>query len=124
MLRRKPPRRVACSLPCFAGTHCARYNLSQVEHLDPLARPLGSVVASEVRVLVSQGVEAMRAIDDYLPYSGGRERADVLLGERLEQILVAHAPGWIAGAEFARAQDGEGDGGSLQHSGHGPGDLL
>src|SRR5438552_5343438 len=50
MLRRKPPRRVACSLPCFAGTHCARYNLSQVEHLDPLARRLGAVVEHDQAV--------------------------------------------------------------------------
>lgn len=58
------------------------------------------VLATKLRVLVLQGVEAVRAARDDALYIGLIERVDVLLGLLLEQELVASAPGRIAGAAF------------------------
>ena len=84
---------------------------------DQLVQDLGVVdhvvVAVEVRVLVAQGVEAVGAggDDGALPLrhalEHGVEGADVLLGEHLEQKLVAGAPGGIAGAGLALGEHRE-----------------
>ena len=72
------------------------------------------VVAAEVGVLVGERVEAVRAVGDDLRDAGLVERGDVLLGERLEHVLVAHPPRGVAGAALARAEDRELDAGRLQ----------
>ena len=85
--------------------HEPREQLGVVDHL---------VVAAEVRVLVGERVEAVRAVGDDLRDAGLVERLDVLLGERLEHVLVADPPGRVAGAALARAEDREVDAGLLQ----------
>ena len=85
--------------------HQPRQQLGVVDHL---------VVAAEVAVLVAQRVEAVRAVGDDLRHPGLVESRDVLLGEGLEDVLVADAAGRIAGARLARAEDGEVDPGALQ----------
>ena len=72
------------------------------------------VAAAEVRVLVGDRVEAMRAARDDLGDAGFVQRLDVLLGEGLEHVLVADPAGGIAGAALAGAEDREVDAGSLQ----------
>ena len=79
------------------------------------------VAAAEVRVLVGKRVEAVRAAGDDPGHTGVVERGDVLLGERLEDVLVAHAPGGVTRAGLARAEDGEVDTGGLQEPGGGHG---
>ena len=63
------------------------------------------VAAAEVRVLVRERVEAVRAARDDLRHAGLVQRRDVLLRERLEHVLVAHPAGRVAGAGLARAED-------------------
>ena len=75
-----------------------REQLGMVDHL---------VAAAEVRVLVRDRVEAVRAAGDDLGYPGLVERLDVLLGERLEHVLVADPAGGVAGAALARSEDRE-----------------
>ena len=79
-----------------------REQLGVVEHL---------VVAAEVRVLVGERVEAVRAARDDLGHAGLAERRDVRRGGRLEDVLVAHPPRRVAGAALARAEDREVDAG-------------
>ena len=87
----------------------------------PLAHQLGQqlrvvhhvVAAAEVGILVGEGVEAVRARGDDLARAGLVQRLDVLLGEGLEHVLVAHPPGGVAGAGLARAEDREVDPGRL-----------
>src|SRR5437763_784566 len=55
-------------------------DLAVVEHLE---------VPAELRVLVGEGVEAVRALRDDLLEAVAPERLHVLLRERLEQVLVA-----------------------------------
>ena len=62
------------------------------------------VVPAVLRVLVAERVEAVRAVRDDLGDPDGVHRLDVLLRERLEQELVAHPPGGVAGAELPRAR--------------------
>ena len=62
------------------------------------------VAPAEVRVLVRERVEAVRARGDDLAGAGLVQRLDVLLGERLEHVLVPHPPGRVAGARLARAR--------------------
>ena len=66
---------------------------------------------AELRVLVADRVEAVRAggDDGADPVLGvrRRERRDVLLGEHLEEVLVARPPRRIAGAGLLRAEHGE-----------------
>ena len=71
------------------------------------------VAAAEVGILVRERVEAVRARCDDLAHAGLVQRPHVLLGEGLEDVLVAHPPGGIAGARLARAEDGEVDPGRL-----------
>ncbi len=63
------------------------------------------VAAAEVRVLVRDRVEAVRAARDDLRHAGLVQRRDVLLRERLEHVLVAHPAGGVAGAGLARTED-------------------
>ena len=65
------------------------------------------VVAAELRVLVLQRVEAVRALRDDLLHAEAVERLDVLHRQHLEDVLVARAAGRVAGAQLARAEDGE-----------------
>ena len=72
------------------------------------------VVAAEVRVLVGERVEAVRAARDDLAHARLVERLDVLLGVGLEDVLVAHPPRGVAVARLARAEDREVDARGLQ----------
>src|SRR5947209_2145762 len=67
------------------------------------------VLAAEVRVLVPERVEAVRARRDDLLNAGAVQRGHVLAREALERVLVAHPPGGVAVARFARAEDREVD---------------
>ena len=82
------------------------------------------VLAAELRVLVLDGVEAVRAGDDDLGRADLVEGLDVLLGEHLEEELVAGPSGRVAGAGLAVAEDREGDPGLVEQLGHGAGGLL
>src|SRR5690606_20725588 len=82
------------------------------------------VVATELRVLVHQRVEAVGALGDDLLHAHAVERLDVLHGEHLEDVLVARTAGGVAGAVLLRSEDGEVDAGPLHELGHGLGDLL
>ena len=82
------------------------------------------VVAAELRVLVEQRVEAVRALRDDLLDAHAVERLDVLHRQHLEDVLVAGAAGAVAGAHLGRAEDGEVDAGPLHELGHRLGDLL
>ncbi len=82
-----------------------RQQLRVVHHL---------VVAAEVAVLVGERVEAVRAAGDDLRHARVVQRRHVLLGVALEDVLVAHSAGRVAGARLARAEDGEVDAGGLQ----------
>ena len=82
------------------------------------------VVAVELRVLVLQRVEAVRALRDDLLHAEAVERLDVLHREHLEDVLVARAPGAVAGAHLARAEDREVDAGPLEQLGHRAARLL
>ena len=95
-----------------------------IEPLEELAVVHDLVVAAELRVLVQQRVEAVRALRDDLLHAHAVERLDVLHGEHLEDVLVARAAGRVAGAVLGRAEDGEVDAGPLHELGHGLGDLL
>ena len=82
------------------------------------------VVRAELRVLVLQRVEAVRALRDDLLHSEPVERLDVLHREHLEDVLVARPAGGVAGAELARAEDREVDVRPLQELRHRPARLL
>src|SRR5664279_878509 len=84
-------------------------------------------VTAELRVLVGQGVEAVRAGRDDLQRCGTGDRVqgfDVLHPQHLEQELVPQPPGRVAGARLARAEDGELDTGDVHQLGERTGDLL
>ena len=95
---------------------------------DELVEQLGVVhdlvVAAELRVLVLQRVEAVRALRDDLLHAHAVERLDVLHREHLEDVLVARAAGRVAGAQLARAEDREVDAGPLQQLGQRAARLL
>src|SRR3954453_1116384 len=57
-----------------------------------------------VGVLVRERVEAVRARRDHLRDLGLGKRRRVCLRERLEEVLVPHAPGWVAGAALSAAE--------------------
>ena len=88
------------------------------------------VVPVELRVLPAQRVEAVRARGDDLAGAGlaalehAVEHLDVLLGEHLEQELVARAAGRVAGAGLLRAQHHVVDAGPVQQLGGGLHGLL
>ena len=65
------------------------------------------VVPAELRVLVLERVEAVRALRDDLLHAQPVERLDVLHREHLEDVLVARSAGRVAGAQLARSEHGE-----------------
>ena len=93
----------------------AVHELAVVQHL---------VVAAELGILVLDGVETVGADGDDGLDVVAVHHLDVLLGQHLVQVLVAHAAGRVAGAGFLLAQDGEIDAGGLEHFDHGAGDAL
>ena len=82
------------------------------------------VGATDLRVLVLQRVEAVRTGDDDLRRAGLVEGLDVLLGQHLEQELVARAAGGVAGAALAVAEHRERHPGGMQQLGHRAGGPL
>ena len=82
------------------------------------------VLAAELRVLVLDRVEAVRARDDDLRRAELVERLDVLLREHLEEHLVARAAGGVTGAGLAVAEDREVHAGVVEELGHGARRLL
>src|ERR1700722_4009713 len=110
-----------------------RVDRGELAVLDQLGQQLGVVddlvVAPQLGVLAADGVEAVRAgRDDLLPGPGADpglvEGLDVLLGEHLEDELVAQPAGGVAGAGLGRAQDRELDPGDVQQLGDRLGRLL
>ena len=95
---------------------------------DQLLEQLGVVddlvVAAELRVLVEQRVEAVRALGDDLAHAHAVEHLDVRHRQHLEQVLVAGAAGRVAGAHLRRPEHGDGDPGPPQQLGHRLGDPL
>ena len=75
------------------------------------------VVTADLRVLVAQRVEAVRAGDDDLLGADLVERLDVLLREHLEQELVARTARGVTGAGLTLAEHGERDAGHVQQLG-------
>ena len=73
------------------------------------------VVAAELRVLVLDRVEAVRAGRDHLAHPVGVHHLDVGLGQRLEEVLVAGSPRRVAAAALLFAQDGELDARLLEY---------
>ena len=67
------------------------------------------VVATELRVLVEQRVEAVGALRDDLAHAHAIQHLDVLHREHLEEVLVSRTPGGVASAQLGRAEDGEVD---------------
>ena len=65
------------------------------------------VFPTELRVFVTQRVEAVRALSDDLRYTEFVERRDVLQRESLKNELVAGAARRVARAELLGAEDGE-----------------
>ena len=80
--------------------------------------------AAQLAVLVADRVEAVgaRRDDRPLPHPVAVERLDVLAGEDLEHVLVAHPAGRVAGARLLLAEDGERDARGVEAGDHGPGD--
>ena len=111
-----------------------RRHRGQPAGFDEMAQQLGVVddlvVAAELRVLVRQRVEAVRAGSDDLARAFGAvledavEDLDVLLGETLEHQFVAQATSRVAGAGLAGAHDAERDAGQVEQLGDRAGDLL
>ena len=73
------------------------------------------VLAAELRVLVLDGVEAVRARRDHLANLGVVDRGHVGFGLGLEQVLVAGAARRIADALLGLAEHREVDLGGVQH---------
>ena len=82
--------------------------------------------AAQLAVLVADRVEAVRAggHDRPLAHPVAVERLDVARREDLEDVVVAHPAGRVAGARLLLAEDREADAGGVEAGGHGPGDLL
>ena len=77
-------------------------------------------VAVELRVLVADGIEAVRARGDDGLELVSLERLDIALGQGLVEVLVAEAPGRLAGALLLVAQDREVHARGLQHPDESP----
>src|SRR5690606_25389943 len=89
--------------------------LGVVDHLEETAQGT---------VLVLEGVVAVGAGGDDPGYLGALEGVDVLPGQELEEVLVPHSPGGVAGADLLLAQDGEVDPRRVEDPGQGPGRPL
>ena len=87
---------------------------SRDELVEQLAVVHHFVVAAELRVVVLDHVEAVRALRDDLLDAHRVERLDVLHREHLEDVLVAGAAGLVAVAELARTEDREVDARALE----------
>ncbi len=85
---------------------------------DQLGHQLGAVdhlvVSAEVRVLVLEGVEGVRAVGDDLLDAVAVQGLDVLRGQHLEQVLVAEPPGRVAGRHLLGPEDGDLHAGGLE----------
>src|SRR5581483_5076735 len=109
------PREVAAVVVGDLGLALRRLELPVTQQLREQLGVVHHLVApTEVGVLVRERVEAVRAARDDLRHAGVVQRRDVLLGVGLEHILVPHAPGRIAGAGLALAEDREVDARLLQ----------
>ena len=75
--------------------------------------------ASEGRVLVGQGVEAVRAGGDDLLDPRPLERLDVRPGLLLIEVLVAQPARRVTGAPLLGPEDAERDPGPVEHAGGG-----
>src|SRR5678816_3346707 len=82
------------------------------------------VVAAELRELVPELMEAVRAVGDDRPHGIAVERLDRALGQHLVEVLVAHAPRRVAVAALLLAEDGEPDVARLKDPRERDGDLL
>ena len=82
--------------------------------------------AAELPVLVADRVEAVRAGGDDRPLAHpvAVQRVDRSRREDLEDVVVAHPPGRVAGARLLLAEDGERDARGVQAGRDRPGDLL
>ncbi len=80
-------------------------------------------ICTQLRVLVEERVEAVRAGGDDLLYAVAIECFDVLFSENLEQIFVAEPPGRVSRARLFISQDCEVNVGLLEHACHCPGDF-
>ena len=56
------------------------------------------IFPAELGVLVAHGVEAVGADGDDLLHAVAVQYLDILLGQNLVKVLVAHTPGRVAGA--------------------------
>ena len=81
-------------------------------------------VATEGRVLVGQGVEAVGAGGDDLLDPGLLQGLDVHPGLLLVEVLVAQPADRVAGAALLGPEDAEGDPGPVEHAGGGLGPLA
>ena len=79
---------------------------------------------AELRVIVRQRVEAVRALGENFSGTVLLEGRVVGLGQFLKQKLVAQPPRGVAGATFVWAEHGEVDAGLDQQLGDGAGDFL
>ncbi len=82
------------------------------------------VLATELRVLVPELVEAVRAGGDDGAHSILGERLDVVLREHLVEVLVPHPARRVAVALLLLAEDREADPGGLEDAREGHGGLL
>src|SRR5204863_9792660 len=92
-----------------------RYQLGGVDDL---------VAAAELRELVLDGVEAMRAVDDDLLHARRIEALDARLRHGLVEVLVAEAARGLTVAGLLLAEAGEVDARLLEQPGEGLGGLL
>src|SRR5206468_6498419 len=92
-----------------------RDDLGVVQHLE---------VTVELRVLVRERVEAVRALGDDLLEAVALERVDVLLREGLEEVLVSEPACGVAVAGLLLAEDAERDARLLEDLHDGARDLL
>ena len=72
------------------------------------------VGASEIRILVAQRVETVRARGDDLLDARAVKGRDVLAGQSLKRVLVAHPASRVSGACLARPEHGKIHAGHLQ----------
>ena len=88
--------------------------------VDDLVRP------AQLPVLVADRVEAVRAggHDRPLAHPVAVERLDVARRQHLEDVVVAHPPGRVAGARLLLAEDREADARRVEARRDRPGDLL
>src|SRR5207244_12047300 len=82
------------------------------------------VAAAELRELVLDGVEAVRAVDDDLLHARRGEALDARLRHGLVEVLVAEAAGGLAVAELRLAEAGEVHARLLEQPGEGLRGLL